>query len=70
MVVPLQVSPQQPSASINIGSSQVETARISVDPESEWEEIDWDDVTLSDILGETDEYFEEPEVIEKEYGDS
>jgi hypothetical protein len=23
----------------------------------EWEEIDWDDVTLSDILGEADEYF-------------
>ena len=23
----------------------------------EWEEIDWDDVTLSDILGESDEYF-------------
>lgn len=35
----------------------------------EWDEIDWDDVTLSDILGESDEYFTQGNE-EAKYGES
>ena len=80
VVIPLQISPEK---SIVISPEPSEPAQIGVDPkyseesEDEWEEIDWDDVTLGDILGETDDYFEDSDEEkenekkkEKPYGES
>ena len=77
VAMPLQITPQQASMSAGTKSTESPSVMVEVnlkkdtDFEDEWEEVDWNEVTLSDILGETDDYFvESDDELEKEHGDS